>query len=173
MTLAQVLQQTAPVSLLARKAARLGVASLDAQRSLAVARGCRHYPSQAEFLPNDPGLDQLPNDELAILLLSGSQTYDPMAIRCAAQLLRSPEIDPRRLVFLAIREKTQRPLLHIARAGFEHDSDGRSFWKQILDHLGPSDARPEPHLPHWTRFVSLPGYQRGANPSATWLAPNP
>lgn len=171
MTLAQVLQETAPVSLLAKKASRLGLATLDAQLSLAVARGCRHYPSRTESPPQDPGLDRLPNDELAILLISGSQVYDPMAIRCAAQLMGSPEIDPRRLAFLAIKEKAQRPLCHIATAGFRHDPAGRVFWDQVLDHLDPMDSRSEPELPHWTRFVSMQGFHRGKGASTTWLTP--
>lgn len=173
MTLARTLQQTAPVSLLARKARRLGLGSLDELISLAVARGCRHYPSLTEIPPADPGQERLPNDELAILLLSGSQRYEPMAIRCAAQLSRSPGIDPHRLAFLAIKEKAQRPLSHIARAGLEHDPQGRAFWTRVLDGLGPMQPRAEPHLPHWTRFVSMPGYQRGANASTTWLVPRP
>lgn len=171
MTLAQVLQQTTPVSLLARKAARLGIATLDAQLSLAVARGCRHYPSRSQTPPRDPGLDQLPNDELAILLLSGSQDYDPIAIRCAAQLMRSPEIDPRRLAFLAVKEMAKRPLYHIAVAGSEHDPEGHAFWNLVLDSLGTMLPRPEPDLPHWTRFVSMPGYQRGKTAAGSWLVP--
>jgi len=150
----------------------MGFENLDKLISLAVLRGCRHYPSRMDPPPHDPSRHRFPDDELAILLLSGSQEYDLMAIRCAAQLLRAPGIDPRRLAFLAVKEKVQRPLIHIAKSGVRHDSEGRIFWDEILKQLGSPVVRNEPDLPHWTRFVSMPGYQRGNALSTTsWLTP--
>lgn len=170
MTLAETLQQTAPISLLAMKARRLGLGSVDALLSLAVKRGCRHYCATDETVV-DPGLGRLGNDELAILLLAGSLEYKPNAIRCAAQLMRAPGIEPERLAFLAIREKSQRALWHIANAGLAHDPEGLPFWQKIMESLGPMETREEPVLPHWSRFVSMPGYQRGGHTPARWLVP--
>ncbi|RYZ70812.1 MAG: hypothetical protein EOP09_05565 [Proteobacteria bacterium] len=119
----------------------------------------------------DPGSQVLSNEELAILLLSGSQKYNLTAVRCAAQLLRSPDVDPKRLAFLAIKEKSERPLRHIAWAGLEHDPEGRPFWESVLDRLGQAPPRVENDLPHWTRFVSMPGYQRGKVAATKWLVP--
>jgi len=52
--------------------------------------------------------------ELTILLLLGENVYEPMAIRCAAQLARSPHIHSTNLARLAIMEKCERVLANIA-----------------------------------------------------------
>jgi hypothetical protein len=170
-TLAEQLRETSPSSILVRKARRLGLADLDAAMQLAAARGCRHYlPAQPIAIP-DPGRLKLPDAELTILLLSGENPYHPTAIRCAAQLARSPHTDPENLAQLAARYKTQRVLSHIARAGLAHDPEGRSFWQSVLHHLPPVPDRQEPDLPHWTRFVSMPGRQRHGPVPPQWLVP--
>ncbi|MFK7912202.1 MAG: hypothetical protein AB8F34_16620 [Akkermansiaceae bacterium] len=96
-----------------------------------------------------------------------------MLIRCAAQLMGADGVSAERLLFLARREKVERVLAHIARAGREHDSAREHFWSQILDSLALADAREEPKLPHWSRFVSMPGWQRGKTLKPQWLAPRP
>jgi hypothetical protein len=171
-TLAQTLQTTTPVSPLLRKARRLGLADLQDFIALAVERGCTHYRPAARNNtgPHDVPLD---NDELTILLLLGENPYDPISIRCAAQLARSPENKPARLARLAIMEKCERVLTHIARAGASHDPDGSDFWNEILRLLPNQPVRVEAHLPHWSRFVSMPGIQRHGPAPAQWLKPAP
>ena len=172
-TLAEQLRETCPVSVLVRKARRLGLVDLDAALQVAEARGCRHYQSAHPGVVQDPGRDLLPDDELTILLLSGENPYHPTAIRCAAQLARSPHTDPVDLARLAGRFKTHRVLSHIARAGLTHDPEGRSFWQNVLQHLPPVPHRAEPDLPHWSRFVSMAGRQRQGPVPPQWLVPQP
>jgi hypothetical protein len=170
-TLAQKLGQTTPVSLLRKKATRLVIQTSEDALRLAASRGCGHYrPCDAVGIA-DPGRDLLPDDELAILLISGESAYDPLAIRCAAQLARSKRVDPRRLARLARLEKADRVLRHIARAGVEHDEEGRAFWQTVLDCLPHVPFHEEPYLPHWTRFVSMPGIQRHGPVIPRWLIP--
>jgi hypothetical protein len=170
-TLAQQLSITTPVSVLRRKARGMGIDGIGQMISLAVARGCRHYSPAAHKLEFPPSRTDLTDEELVILLLIGENSYEPTAIRCAAQLARSPVVDPVRLAELAVREKTERTLAHISRAGIAHDDTGKDFWTTILDHLPHIEKRSEPELPHWTRFVSMPGRQRGGVAPATWLVP--
>lgn len=169
-TLAQSLLTTTPVSSLLRKARRLGLHDVTDFIELAVERGCSHYRFSATT--SAPPRDvPLPNDELTILLLVGENRYEPNAIRCAAQLARSPDIDPIRLARLAIREKCERVLAHISRAGSSHDAEGSHFWTTVLRNLPHQTERPEVNLPHWSRFVSMPGVQRNGPAPITWLVP--
>jgi hypothetical protein len=172
-TLAAKLGCTAPVSPLLRKARRLGFGSLDRLLALAVARGCRHYAPSGEGEPvEDPGSEQLPDDELTVLLLLGEHPYQPVAVRCAAQLARSPQICPERLAFLAKRERVERVLAHIVGAGLEHDQAAQQYWRRLRDLLADVPPRPEPDLPHWSRFVSMPGRQRHGVEESRWLTPS-
>jgi hypothetical protein len=175
-TLAQALEITAPVSTLLRKGRRLGLRDLDDILGLTVQRGCKHYamvPDGKRSASTNPTPDELPNDQLTILLLVGEHPYQPLAIRCAAQLARSADVRAERLVELAIREKCERVLTHIAKAGFQYDTVGVNFWKRILERLPELPARTEPRLPHWTRFVSMPGIQRNGPVAHRWLIPQP
>ncbi len=123
-TLNQSLHQTSHHSLLMRKAARYGLGDVENLINLAVLRGCHHYRN---VLPHsalqDPGQDALSDEELAILLLHGNNRYEPMAIRCAAQLLKSKRIHPERVSHLAIRERCEVPLRYIASHGLIEDVD--------------------------------------------------
>ena len=171
-TLAQTLQTTTPVSPLLRKARRLGLRDVGDFIALAVERGCTHYKAAAKKNPSHGG-EGLGNDELTILLLIGENPFEPTAIRCAAQLARSGDISPARLARLAIMEKCERVLAHIARAGMAHDPEGSPFWSEILSRLPDQRPRSETNLPHWSRFVSMPGIQRGGMIPPTWLTPCP
>jgi hypothetical protein len=172
-TLAQTLATTTPVSPLLRKARRLGLRDIHDLIALAVARGCSHYAANTRPISTLPSADALGDDELTILLIVGENAYEPTAIRCAAQLARSPRIEATRLARLAMMEKCERVLAHIARAGTLHDSEGSRFWTDLLNHLSTSTAREEPELPHWTRFVSMPGIQRSGVAPIRWLVPRP
>ena len=172
-TLAQVLASTTPVSVLRRKARRLGLHGIGPMIEVAVARGCRHYASGERPIEKPPSRKELSDEELTILLLIGENPYEPAAIRCAAQLARSRYVDAIRLSRLAIMEKTERVLAHIARAGIQHDAEGREFWQRVLDQLPCVPTRHEPDLPHWSRFVSMPGRQRHGIAAIRWLIPTP
>ncbi|MFM7181434.1 MAG: hypothetical protein ACKO2G_08225 [Verrucomicrobiales bacterium] len=113
------------------------------------------------------------NEELVVLLLVGEHPFNPVAIRCAAQMAKSPGVSPLKLARLAKMEKTERVLAHIARAGLRHDLSAVSFWGRILEMLPDQPERLERNLPHWTRFVSMPGYQKYGPQPAVWLNPNP
>jgi len=139
---------------------------------LAISRGCIHYASGATPIARLPQSDELGDEELTILLIIGENSYDPTAIRCAAQLARAPGIRPAELVRLAVMEKTERTLAHITRAGIAHDIEGCPFWQSVLDLLPTTPPRSEPDLPHWTRFVSMPGRQRSGVVQPQWLTPS-
>ncbi|MCF7675613.1 MAG: hypothetical protein K9N23_21025 [Akkermansiaceae bacterium] len=172
-TLAQTLAMTTPVSPLLRKARRLGLRGVDALIALAVARGCHHYPATVALPADPPSRDLLSDGELVVLLLAGENAYEPMAIRCAAQLLRSAHVQTAGLARVAGMEKVERVLTHIAKAGLEHDPEGKPFWRDLLSRLPTRPTRPEPDLPHWSRFVSMPGRQRTGIASNRWLTPRP
>jgi len=170
-TLAQELEQTCPVSLLERKLVRLRICSNDDLLSLAVARGCRHYAPGVKRDTVDLGQEKLSDEELAVAMISGGRNYDPTLIRSAAQLMRGDGVSAERLLFFAKRERAERVLLHIARAGYAHDPEGLQFWKQIQSGLPGYGQRSEPKLPHWSRFVTMPGWQRGKVVEPQWLVP--
>lgn len=172
-TLAQTLGTTTPVSPLLRKARRLGIGNVPEMIALAASRGCHHYACQNSTTATRIQPTALGNDELTILLIIGENPYEPSAIRCAAQLVRSPDVDLKKLAKLAVMEKCERVLAHITRAGLQHDPEGRRFWQQLLSLISPPPPRPEPHLPHWSRFVSMPGIQRSGPAPARWLTPYP
>lgn len=170
-SLAQTLGYTTPISPLLRKARRIGLRGIGDFIALAAARGCSHYASARHSVAPPVSTEALGDDELTTLLLIGENPYEPVAIRCAAQLARSPSVDAARLARLAVMEKCERVLAHIARAGLDHDPDGASFWQALLDRLPRSPARSEPDLPHWSRFVSMPGRQRHGTAPTRWLIP--
>lgn len=171
-TLAQILRTTTPVSPLLRKARRLGLHGVQTLIALAVSRGCRHYAAPVALPPNVPPRELLSDDELTILLLVGENAYNPTAIRCAAQLARSEHVDPGTLARFARMEKTERVLAHIAHAGLEHDDGGKAFWQDLLTRLHAPLRRSEPDLPHWSRFVTLPGRQSSGVVPGHWLVPS-
>ena len=173
LTLNQSLHQTTHQSSLMRKAARNGLCDVESLIHLAVLRGCHHYKNVVPARPvQDPGRVTLSDDELVILLLHGNNRYEPMAIRCAAQLLKSPFITPRHVAFLAIQERCTLSLRYIATLALDQDKDDPSLWAGILEVLGEQSEPPvEGILPHVSRFMINPGIQRGKQVPAKWLKP--
>jgi hypothetical protein len=166
--LAQELGENSHYSVLLRKARGAGFGSVPDFVRLAVARGCRHYaPAYPPALENDPGIDVISNEELVALLLLGSNEYDPIAIRCAAQM--ASRCDGRLLSLVAKRERISRQLAYIAKAGSDHDSSRREFWTSLLDQLGKLRPVAEGILPHWSRFVSQTGVTRSGPGTVQWL----
>lgn len=156
-----------------RKARRLGFDDIDLLIQLSVRRGCRHY--QQNGTPSDiqePSFSKLSQDELVVLLLHGNNRNEPMAIRCAAQLLKSQFISPIKVTALAIQERCETPLKYIAQQGLKHDPEGHDLWITILNALGDRGTSPqEGKLPHPSRFMINPGIQRGGILKPLWLTP--
>jgi len=171
MNLADKLQCTVHCSLLQRKARRLGLATVEEAIALAVDRGCAHYRGTTGASAPKISHPQFSNTELVVLLLLNQQSYSPNAIRCAAQLARSPDVTSGGLALAARKERIERQLSHIATAGLHHDPCGADFWQEVLDRLGVAPREREEHLPHWSRFVSSPGLQRGTMIEPSWLIP--
>ena len=71
---------------LSMKMLRLGLPDPKQWQTLAVQRGCDHYPAVTDRV-GDPGPSVLSNEGLALSLLFGDLPYDPQAIRVSAQLL--------------------------------------------------------------------------------------
>ena len=148
-TLNEMLGMTYHKSPLRMKMLRLGWADPKQWQTLAVQRGCDHYPPITDRVQN-PGSSILSNEELALSLFLGELPYDPQAIRVSAQLL-SGEVDIIKIVRIAEFERLK-PLLHrlakdILSFGLEHKT-----WKEILDATFEKDF-PEGVLPHPTRYV--------------------
>ena len=165
-TLAQELGESTHYSVLARRARRFGLSTTGDLIRLAVARGCFHYAPGFPPAEDDPGLDNVSNEELVTLLLLGSNEYEPIAVRCAAQL--AGDCDVEALSHLAKQERVGRSLAYIARAGALYDI-GHKVWNDLLGRLGPQDPPKEGVLPHWSRFVLQTGVTRSGGGSVQWL----
>jgi hypothetical protein len=166
-TLAKELGENSHCSALLRSASRVGLNSVGDFVGLAVARGCRHYAPSFPPFEKDPGFDLISNEELVALLLLGSNEYEPIAIRCAAQL--TSRCDVELLAVVAKRERIGRSLLYIAKAGSVHDSANKVFWDRLIDLLGEQRPVAEGILPHWSRFVSQTGVTRYDGGRVQWL----
>ena len=149
------------------KMIRLGLSDPKQSQTLAVQRGCDHYPTVTEGV-EDPGTSALSNEELALSLLLGERPYEPQAIRVSAQLL-SGEVNIIKILRIAELERLK-PLLHrlakdILSFGLEHKN-----WKQIFDATFEKDF-PEGVLPHPTRYVVVQGNHVPENQRYRILAP--
>jgi hypothetical protein len=134
----------------------------------AVSRGASHY--ERDFpsdLPSDsPGVS---NEELAVALCLGQHPYNSAFIRAAAQLLSSPSTDATRLARLAVMERVEPVLLHIA-ATAERFAPETEPWAFLRRNLPQRLACPPDALPHWSRFVSQTGITSfGGGPDIKWL----
>ena len=80
---------------------------------IAVQRGARHFERgfDPSLPPDCPGIS---DEEIGIALCLGENPYELDRLRAAAQLLSSPCVDTARLCRLAIRERCEPVLLHIA-----------------------------------------------------------
>lgn len=134
----------------------------------AVERGASHYRRSFDpRLPWDnPGLT---NEELGVALCLASPEFNPMLIRAAAQLLSSPDTDAKALARLAVAERCELVLRHIAEAAARVDS-GQEPWAYIRAQLVNRRGGPTEALPHWSRFVSQTGYTpSGRGQHIEWL----
>jgi hypothetical protein len=173
-TIANICGSTAHVSPLLHKAKRLGLATADCLLRLAVARGCEHY-APADYdraRVNDPGSERFTDAELGMAMISGAQDYDPQLMRCAAQLLSGPDLDPGILVRLARMERCERVLAYIAVQARQWDEGREAFWASLMALLPPKASMPAGIWPHPSRFMLQAGYRRGGEShKPVWLRP--
>ena len=134
----------------------------------AVLRGASHYERDfSSDLPADhPGLS---DEEIGVALCLGQHPYNPTFIRAAAQLLSSPLTDARRLARLAVMERVDPVLLHIATLAARFAPNAPP-WAYLLHHLPERLVVPPDALPHWSRFVSQTGVTSfTGGPEIKWL----
>jgi hypothetical protein len=134
----------------------------------AVGRGASHYERDfpQDLPPDDPNLS---DEELAVALCLGQHAYNSTFIRAAAQLLSSPRTDAPRLARIAVMERVEPVLLHIATIAARFAPEAQP-WSYLFRHLPPRLACPPDALPHWSRFVSQTGVSSFAGgPDIKWL----
>ncbi len=170
--LARRLGEVAHVSPLLRKVCRLSGCPEDRVGEWllkgAVGRGASHY--QRDFsadLPADH--PELSHEELAVALCLGQHPYHSEYIRAAAQLLSSPQTNQTHLLRLAVMERVEPILLHIATIAGRFAPEVQP-WAYLLQHLPRRHTGTTEVLPHWSRFVSQTGMTAfGGGPEIKWL----
>ncbi len=162
---------TAPIALLRRLRRLSGCAATDLPAWLlrcAVERGASHY--RRSFDPTLPA-DQpsLTCEELGVALCLAHHAFDATLIRAAAQLLSAPSTAADVLVQLAVMERCEPILLHIADAA-RRVAPALEPWRTLRDKLPCRHRVRLDALPHWSRFVLQTGYTRtGRGQHVTWL----
>ncbi len=134
----------------------------------AVRRGASHYERDfsEDLPPDDPGLS---DEELAVALCLGQHPYNSTFIRAAAQLLSSPRTDAPKLARLAVMERVEPVLLHIAGIAARFVPKEQP-WSYLFRHLPRRLPCPPDALPHWSRFVSQTGVKSfSGGPDIKWL----
>ena len=169
-TLAHKLGEVPHVSGLLRRIAQLSGAAervADWLLKVAVERGANHY--RRDFDPTLPAdLPAISDEEIGVALCLGQNAYSLDALRVAAQFLSSPRINAARLCHLAIQERCEPVLLHIAEVASKY-APQQEPWAYLREHLSPRQvARPDA-LPHWTRLVSHSGMTRDGSSRTDWL----
>jgi hypothetical protein len=135
---------------------------------VAVERGARHFERELDAsLPAD--CRDITDEEIGIALCLGEQPYDLDRLRAAAQLLSSPEVGASRLCRLAIQERCEPVLLHIANLAGRFSPELHP-WALVRRHLPPRAVSRTDALPHWSRLVSHTGVSaHGGPPRTDWL----
>jgi hypothetical protein len=170
-TLARKLGDLAHVSGLAIRLARLtgaGNRLADWLLKVAVERGAAHYQRgfDRSLPPDNPAVS---DEEIGIALCLSGQPYRLDNLRAAAQLLSSPNVDAAKLCNLAVRERCEPVLLHIAALA-ERFAPITEPWAYLRQHLHPRRVPRLDALPHWSRLVSHTGVTKHGGPSQTnWL----
>jgi hypothetical protein len=134
----------------------------------AVLRGATHYARDFSLdLP--PDHSDLSNEEVGVALCLGQHPYNSTYIRAAAQLLSSPRADAQRLARLAVMERVEPVMLHIATIAARFAPE-KQPWSYLLRHLPHRLSCPPDILPHWSRFVCQTGVTSFAGgPDIQWL----
>ena len=169
-TLAHKLGDTAHVSGLAIRLARQSGAGERLPEWLlkvAIERGAKHY--QRDFDPSlPPDNPAISDEEIGIALCLEQNKYSLDQLRAAAQLLSSPRVNASRLCRLAVQERCEPVLLHIAEIAKKYAPE-QEPWSFLRKHLPPRRVPRTDALPHWTRLVSYSGITREGPPRTDWL----
>jgi hypothetical protein len=170
-TLATKLGDTAHVSGLAIRLARqsgAGPRLAEWLLKVAVERGATHY--QRDFEPSLPADNPtISDEEIGVALCLNQLPYKLDNLRAASQLLSSPRTDAAKLSWLALLERCEPVLLHIAAVA-ERYAPALEPWVYLRQHLRPRPVPRAEALPHWTRLVSYTGISSpGGPPQIDWL----
>jgi hypothetical protein len=135
---------------------------------VAVERGASHYrrPFDPALPPDNPAVS---DEEIGIALCLGGHLYDLDRLRAAAQLLSSPEVDAARLCRLAVQERCEPVLCHVAEIARKYAPD-QPPWTAVRRTLRPRPVPRADALPHWTRLVSHTGTTRDGMARTHWLS---
>jgi hypothetical protein len=157
-------------------AIRLAKASRAAERlpewllRVAVERGASHYQRLFDpLLP--PDNSTISNEEIGIALCLEQHPYDLDQLRAAAQLLSSPYVNIAQLLRLAVQERCEPVLLHIAEVAKKYAPE-QEPWATLRAELPPRPVLRTDSLPHWTRLVSHSGITRDGTSRTDWLSRN-
>ena len=170
-TLAQQLGEIAHVSGLAIRLAKLSRAGERLPEWLlkaAVERGAAHY--QRDFDPSlPPDNPAISDEEIGVALCLGQHPYHLDHLRAAAQLLSFPRVDAVKLCRLAVRERCEPVLLHMATVA-ERFAPMLEPWAFLRQYLPARRVPRLDALPHWSRLVSHTGVTKhGGPPRTDWL----
>ncbi len=171
-TLAQKLGDVTHVSPLLRKVRQLSGCSEERLGEwllkCAVERGASHYRRAFDQqLP--PDNLALTNEELGVALCLYHLPFNPMFIRAAAQLLSATDTDAEGLVRLAVMERCEPVLSHVAGAA-ARVAPTQEPWGFLRAHLPSRRRARSDALPHWSRFVLQTGYTpAGRGQHIEWL----
>ena len=135
---------------------------------VAVQRGAAHYRRDFDSsLP--PDSSAVSDEEIGVALCLGQHVYDLDKIRAAAQLLSSPRVNASRLCHLAVEERCEPVLLHVAELAARFAPELQP-WAWLRDHLPPRFVPRTDALPQWSRLVSHTGVTtHGGPPRTDWL----
>ena len=138
---------------------------------VAVQRGAQHY--RREFDPTlPPDSPAFSDEEIGVALCLGEHPFDLDHLRAAAQLLSSPRVNAARLCRLAVEERCEPVLLHVARLAGRFAPEMEP-WAWLRQHLPPRPVPSTDALPHWSRLVSHTGVSANGGPPRTdWLCRN-
>lgn len=169
-TLAHKLGDVSHVSGLLRRIAQLSGAGervADWLLKVVIERGANHY--RRDFDPTlPPDLSVISDEEIGVALCLGQNAYSLDALRVAAQFLSSASIDAARLCRLAVQERCEPVLLHIAEVAGKY-APQQEPWAYLRQHLSPRQIPRSNALPHWTRLVSHSGMTRDGSTHTDWL----
>ena len=135
---------------------------------VAIERGAKHY--QRDFDPSlPPDNTAISDEEIGVALCLGQHLYSLDNLRVAAQLLSSPRVEAVALCRLAVQERCEPALLHIAGIAGRFAPESQP-WVYLREHLHPRSVPRTDALPHWTRLVSHTGVTANGGPPRTdWL----
>src|SRR6185369_4250915 len=141
---------------------------------VAVQRGADHYRREfdSSLPPDSPAIS---SEEIGVALCLGQLPYALDHVRAAAQLLSSPHVDAAHLCRLAVQERCEPVLLHIAQLA-ERFAPDLEPWASVRRNLPPRPVPRTDALPHWSRLVSHTGSRLTAarlTPSGSAAMNNP